>query len=393
MEFKRTLQIADLTKKKSFFLFGPRGTGKSYLIRRTFGKDAIVVNLLRTAVQMRLAQNPGDLEGIIEEGASDAKPRIVVIDEVQKLPLLLDEVHRLIEERGMTFLLTGSSARNLRKSGVNLLAGRAWIAELFPLSMAEIPEFNLDRYLRYGGLPTVVLSEDPDEQLDAYVQTYLNEEIKAESLVRKIPAFVEFLRFAALSNAQIINYAGIASDAGVSPPTIASYFQILEDTMIGFQVHPWKKPTSRKPIASSKLYFFDTGVVNTLAGTRSVDRNSNLYGMLFEQWVAMELRAYISYMRIKEKLMFWRTDDGTEVDFIVDGHIAVEVKASKKISDSDAKSLKILQTDPNVKRHELVKEFYVISNDTVDRMKDGIHFLHWRTFMTRLWDGKIIRKA
>ena len=391
MEFKRILQPADLTKKKSFFLFGPRGTGKSYLIRQTFGKDAIVVNLLKTVMQMQLARNPGDIEGIIDE-ASGGKPGVVVIDEVQKLPALLDEVHRLIEERGITFLLTGSSARSLKKSGVNLLAGRAWIAELFPLSFSEIPDFNLNRYLRYGGLPAVVLSEYPDEQLDAYVQTYLNEEIKAESLVRKIPAFVEFLRFAALSNSQIINFAGLANDAGVSPPTIASYFQILEDTMIAFQVAPWKKPTSRKAIASSKFYFFDPGVVNTLAGTRSVDRNSNLYGSLFEQWVAMELRAFISYQRIREKLMFWRTEDGVEVDFIIERHAAIEVKSTSKVSDSDLKALKILRQDPQVSEHHLVKDFYLVSNDPVDRLKDGIHLLHWQTFMSRLWRGEIIVK-
>jgi predicted AAA+ superfamily ATPase len=390
MEFKRYLQLSDLTRKKSFFLFGPRGTGKSFLIRQTYKDDAVVVNLLKTTVQMRLAQNPSELEGIVDEGTA-TKPKIVVIDEIQKLPILLDEVHRMIEERKITFLLTGSSARSLKKAGVNLLAGRAWIAELFPLTFAEIPDFNLDRFLRFGGLPGVVQSDDPEEQLDAYIQTYLNEEIKAEALVRKIPAFVEFLRFAALSNTQIVNYASLASDAGVSPPTIASYFQILEDTMIAFQVTPWKKPTSRKPIASAKLYFFDTGVVNTLAGTRSVDRNSNLFGSLFEQWVAMELRAFLSYRRVKQPLMFWRTEDGVEVDFIVDGQVAIEVKASRKTSDADLKSLRILQAESQGMKTPLVSDFYLISNDPIDRFKDGIHLLHWQTFMKRLWAGEVIQ--
>jgi len=233
MEFQRRLPLVELVRKKSFFLFGPRGTGKSYLIRRTFPEGAVVINLLRTVVQLRLARNPSELEELIDE-ASAGHPRLVVIDEIQKLPILLDEVHRLIEERQITFLLTGSSARSLKKSGVNLLAGRAWIAQLFPLTFAELPQFQLDRFLRFGGLPAVVLSEDPEEELDAYVQTYLNEEIKAESLVRKVPALVEFLRFAALSNSQIVHYAKLANDAGVSPPTIASYFQILEETMIAF---------------------------------------------------------------------------------------------------------------------------------------------------------------
>ena len=390
MEFQRRLQLLELVRKKSYFLFGPRGTGKSYLIRRTFPERAVVINLLRTTVQLRLGRNPSELEELIDE-ASAGNPRLVVIDEIQKLPILLDEVHRLIEERQITFLLTGSSARSLKKSGVNLLAGRAWIAELFPLTFAEIPAFHLDRFLRFGGLPAVVLSEDPDEELDAYVQTYLNEEIKAESLVRKVPAFVEFLRFAALSNGQIVHYARLANDAGVSPPTIASYFQILEDTMIGFQVPSWKKPTSRKPIASSKFYLFDTGVANALAGTRSVDRNSNLFGTLFEQWIAMELRAYLSYSRIKDRLMFWRTEDGAEVDFIVDGQIAVEVKASQKVSEADLKSLRILQAESRGRKDPLVGDYYLISNDPLDRTKDGVHLLHWKTFMQRLWAGDIFQ--
>ena len=159
--------------------------------------------------------------------------------------------------------------------------------------------------MRYGGLPAVWLSEFPTEELDAYVQTYINEEIKAEGLIRKIPAFTEFLRAAALSNGQLINYANLAQETGVSPPTVASYYEILEDTLIGFQVPPWRKPTSRKAVASSKFYFFDTGVANTLAGTNSLDRNSNLFGILFEHWIALELRAYLSYHRLRHKLFFW----------------------------------------------------------------------------------------
>ena len=206
----------------------------------------MVINLLKTTMQMRLAQDPSSLEGIIAEQwpSNEASGSVViVIDEIQKIPILLDEVHRLIEEKAWRFLLTGSSARRLKSSGVNLLGGRAWIAEMFPLTFAELPKFDLDRYLRFGGLPAVVNSEDPEEQLDAYVQTYINDEIKAEALVRKIPAFVEFLRIAALTNGHLINFANIAKDAGVSPPTIASYYQILEDTLVGFQLSPWKKPT------------------------------------------------------------------------------------------------------------------------------------------------------
>lgn len=380
--FKRSINLLELLDKKSFFLFGARGTGKSFLIRNTLGSEVVSINLLRAQFQMRLLKNPSELEEMID--AQNESPKLVVIDEIQKIPILLDEVHRLIEERNLTFLLTGSSARKLKAQGVNLLAGRAWIAHLYPLTYAEIPDFNLDRYLRYGGLPAVWLSELPTEELDAYVQTYINEEIKAEGLIRKIPAFTEFLRVAALSNGQLINYANLAQDTGVSPPTVASYYEILEDTLIGFQVPPWRKPTSRKAIASAKFYFFDTGVANTLAGTNSIDRNSNLFGILFEHWIALELRAYLSYHRLRHKLFFWRTESKEEVDFIVEDHFAIEVKASKRISDNDLKSIKCLKDE------KLLKRYLVVSHDPIDRVHDGLELMHWKSFIQKLWNNELL---
>ena len=385
-EYLRTLNLSELITKNSFFLFGPRGTGKSFLIRTTLKDVAVTVNLLRATVQLRLLHDPSLLEAMVEAeiraGIAD-RDVLVVIDEVQKIPLLLDEVHRLIEERGWRFLLTGSSARNLRAQGVNLLAGRAWIAKLFPLTSAELPKFDLDRYLRFGGLPAVVNSPDPIEQLDAYVTTFMNEEIKAEGVVRKLPAFVEFLRIAALGNGQLINFANIARDVGVSAPTVAGYYQILEDTLVGFQLQPWKKPTSRKAISTAKFYFFDTGVVNTLAGTKAVDRNSNLYGSLFEQWIAMELVAYLSYRRIKDKLYFWRTEDQVEVDFVVEDRVAIEVNSAAKVQPSDLRGLTRLMSD------KLVSHYYIVSNDTIDRIQDQVHHLHWRSFVRKLWQDDL----
>jgi len=385
-EYLRSINLSELIKKSSFFLFGPRGTGKSFLIRSTLKDVAVTVNLLRSTVQLRLLHDPSLLEGMVEaelRPGTSGRDVLVVIDEVQKVPLLLDEVHRLIEERGWRFILTGSSARKLRVQGVNLLAGRAWIAKLFPLTFAEMPKFDLDRYLRYGGLPGVVNSPDPIEQLDAYVTTYMNEEIKAEGAVRKLPAFVEFLRIAALGNGQLINFANIARDVGVSAPTVAGYYQILEDTLVGFQLNPWKKPTNRKPISTAKFYFFDTGVVNTLSGTKAVDRNSNLYGSLFEQWIAMELVAYLSYRRIKDKLYFWRTEDKVEVDFIVENCVAIEVKSTAKVTGSDLRGLTALMGE------NLVSHYYIVSNDTIDRIKDQVHHLHWRSFLRKLWHDEL----
>lgn len=366
-------------KKQSFFLFGPRGVGKSFLIRHTLSEKALVINLLKTAYQTRLLRNPSEIEEIID--AAPEKNGIIVIDEVQKIPALLDEVHRLIEERGLKFLLTGSSARRLKSGSANLLAGRAWIANLFPLTYEEIGErhFDLDKYLRFGSLPAVWQSDEPAEQLDAYVQTYLNEEVKAEGAVRKLPAFIEALKSAALSNGKLINFASIARDAGVSPPTVASYYQVLEDTLLGFQLEPWKKSSSRKAIATAKFYFFDPGIVNTITGTEHVDRNSNLYGELFVQFIALELRAYLSYSRSKKKMYFWRTEDQTEVDFIIDGLMGIEVKSTKHVQMVHLQGLKALKSEALLKHH------LMISQDPVERLTGGVLCLHWKAFLKRLW--------
>jgi predicted AAA+ superfamily ATPase len=377
----RILNLSELLKKKSLFLFGPRGVGKSSLVRESLKEEALVINLLRASYSNQLLRNPSELEEIID-GASGPK-KIVVIDEVQKVPALLDEVHRLIEERGIRFLLTGSSARRLKSRGVNLLAGRAWIAHLFPLLYREIGanEFDLNRYLRFGGLPSVWFSEDQLEQLDAYVQTYINEEIKSEGAVRKLPAFVDMLRSAALSNGKIIQYSKIARDAGVSPPTVASYYEILEDTLLGFQLHPWKRSKNRKAIASSKFYFFDPGVVNALAGTEHVERNSPLYGDLFEQFIAIELHAFMSYTRRKDALYFWRTESGIEVDFLIEKHLAIEVKATRKVQREDLKGLQALRLEG------AAKHYVFVSQDPVERMVDQIECMPWQSFISRLWQG------
>jgi predicted AAA+ superfamily ATPase len=228
---QRVIVLADLLKRKSFFLFGPRATGKSFLVRTQLADRALVVDLLRSDLAFRLAADPGLLEALV--GDRQGAGSWIVIDEVQKLPILLDEVHRLIESRGLRFLLTGSSARKLKRGQANLLAGRAWTAQLYPLTSAEIPRFDLPRFLRFGGLPPVVLSEEPVEELRAYVRTYLQEEIQAEGLVRRLPQFSRFLATAALTNGQMLNFAQIASDAGVPATTVREYYFLLEDTLIG----------------------------------------------------------------------------------------------------------------------------------------------------------------
>ncbi|MDZ7793852.1 MAG: AAA family ATPase [Spirochaetia bacterium] len=256
------LDLPTLAQKKSLFLFGPRSTGKTTLLRAQFPGERII-NLLRSGVAIPLSHNPGELRELINAMPDSDLP--VIIDEIQKIPALLDEVHDLIEERGLRFILTGSSARKLRRGGVNLLAGRAWQCNLFPLCSAQFHQDDLNRYLLYGGLPQVVDSEDPLEELDAYINTYLTEEIMAESLVQNLVHFSAFLRVAALSNSQQINFANVSRDTGVPASSVRAWFKILNDNFTGFMLDPWHSP-GRKAVATAKFYFFDTGVANFLAG-------------------------------------------------------------------------------------------------------------------------------
>lgn len=388
MKFQRILNLPELLKKKSFFLFGPRGTGKTYLIRQQLAGQALILDLLKGELFLRLSSNPSDLESMIQ---SQEGNKIVVIDEIQKIPALLDEVHRLIEEKHICFLLTGSSARKLKRGEANLLAGRAWNAQLFPLCWAELkgnsPEgnvpkdFELNRYLRYGGLPSVVSSDHPDEELDAYVQTYLKEEILAEGLIRKIPPFSRFLQVAALSNGQQLNLTEIGSDCQVPPSTVREYYSILEDTLAGFFLEPWTRSKKRKASLTAKFYFFDPGVTHTLAGTKLLERNSNLYGASFEQFIGMELRAYLSYRRLKEPLAFWRTLNGQEVDFLIGDHTAIEVKATRRVSPRDWKGLHTLQEE------KVFKKFYLVSQDRIETRQSGMTAIYWENFLKKLWDG------
>lgn len=378
----RTLDLGALAKKKSFFLLGPRTTGKSFLIRQQLGDRATVIDLLRSDVFLRLSANPGLLESMIDAGARGGTVPIV-IDEVQKLPSLLDEVHRLIEERGMRFILTGSSARKLRRGHANLLGGRAWTANLYPLTYPELPKFDLPRFLRYGGLPPVVLGEEPDEELHAYVRTYLHEEIQAEGHVRRLPAFTRFLTTAAATNGQMLNFAKIGNDAGLPAATVREHYFLLEDTLVGFLLPAWTKSKNRKAIATAKFYFFDTGVAHALSGTQSLDRNSDLYGRSFEQWIAMELRAYLGYRRRHEGLCYWRSTADHEVDFLIGDHVAVETKAARRVGGSDLRGLTALAEE------KILRQLFLVSEDPIETKRGAIRCLHWRTFLDEMWADRL----
>ena len=379
MELQRILNLPNLLSRKSFFLFGPRATGKSTLIKQQLSASATVIDLLDSRLYLRLLNSPHDLESIIH---SDNKSGIVVIDEIQRVPELLNEVHRLIENKKLTFLLTGSSARKLRRGKANLLAGRVWEARLFPLTWKEIPDFNLERFLRYGGLPPVYLSKYPDEELGAYVNTYLKEEIMAEGLIRKLPPFSRFLHAAALLNGEMINFSKLANDCQVPPSTVTEYVGLLEDTLVGFLLPAWTESRKRKAISTGKFYFFDPGITHTLAGTQTLDRNSNLYGKSFEQFIGMEIRAYLSYKRRKLQFSYWRSTHGYEVDFLVGRETAVEVKASQKISQRDFKGLKALEEE------KIFKNYILVSQDPINTRDNNFQALYWKKFLDNLWAGK-----
>lgn len=377
-EINRILDLRSLLAKKSFFLFGPRATGKSTLIRQQLAEDALVIDLLDSRNFLRFSATPSDLEAMV---AASGKS-LVVIDEVQRIPELLNEVHRLIEAKRLRFLLTGSSARKLRRGQANLLAGRVWEARLFPLIYREIPDFDLDRYLFHGGLPMVWLGDEPAEELDAYAHTYLTEEIMAEGLVRKLPPFSRFLRAMALSNGEMLNFTKLASDCQVPPSTVSEYVALLEDTLVGHLLPPWTASKKRKAIRTAKFYFFDGGVTHLLAGTRTLDRNSDLYGKSFEQFIGGEIRAWLSYMRIKQPLSYWRSAHGDEVDFLIGEDVAVEVKASTRVSWRDFKGLDRLAEEG------VFKHYLLVSQDPTEMLDGPRHALPWQSFLDGLWSRR-----
>ncbi|MBN2050699.1 MAG: ATP-binding protein, partial [Spirochaetales bacterium] len=377
--YRRILDLPALAEKKSFFLFGPRSTGKTTLLKAQFPGRPII-NLLTSSTYLPLAANPSLISDMVrEQGTSGA---VVIVDEIQKIPQLLDEVHSLIESTGAHFVLTGSSARKLKHSGVNLLGGRAWQANLFPLVSAEIPDFDILRYLRYGGLPQVYAGEYPEEELAAYVDLYLKEEIQAEALVQNLVQFSRFLKTACLSNAEQINYTNLANDTGIPATTVRGYFDILADTFTGFLLESRKDISKRKAVATPKFYFFDTGVVHFLRGNIPLQETSSEFGKAFEQFIAMELRAWISYRRDRRSLCYWRTRTGLEVDFIVGDDLAVEVKATRSVQDRHLKGLRALKDEGVVPRLVMVS-FDPGNRETVD----GIRILHWSRFLELLWQG------
>jgi uncharacterized protein len=372
---ERLLDLPALLARKSHFLFGPRQTGKTFLIRHTL-PGARVYDLLDSATFLALSHHPGR---IAEE--TTERDHTIVIDEIQRLPHLLNEVHRLIESRGARFLLTGSSARKLRRGGVNLLGGRARTKRLHPLTSHELgARFNLQRAVSRGLLPSIYFSDDPRADLEAYAGTYLQEEVVAEGATRNVPAFSRFLRVAALANATIVNFTNLASDAQVARTTVYEYFDILRDTLVLHELPAWRKSRKRKPLASSKFYFFDVGVLGVLQG-REFRPGSPEYGAGMETYLLHELVCYRDY-RSGEPLSYWRSTSGFEVDFILGDHTAVELKAKTNVSGADLKGLRALEEERSLKR------FVCVSLEPRPRRIGEIEVLPLTRFLQALWSDE-----
>lgn len=384
--YSRSINKKELGAGTSF-LWGPRQTGKSTLLRMLFG-TAKRYDLLLSTEYERLVRHPGLIREVLmaDQAAGKGKDEPVIIDEIQKIPALLDEVHWMIENLGAKFILSGSSARKLKRGHANLLGGRALRFELHPLTSVEIPDFSLLKAINSGLLPKHYDSPDPVRLMRSYVGDYLKEEIMAEALTRNIPAFSRFLDVAAISNGELINYRNIASECGVSAPTVKEYYQILVDTLIGRYLPAYRKKAKRRVIEAPKFYFFDLAPVIHLTHRGVVEPGSELFGRAFEHFIWMEITAHADYSGLYYSLAYWRTSSGFEVDFVLgDNEVVIEVKSASLVDDRHLKGLRAFREE-HVTRRSLV----VSLDSEPRRTADGIDILPWRDFLAKLWGGGIM---
>jgi len=383
----RALALPDLSKH-SVFLWGPRRTGKSFWIR-THLPEAPLLDLLQTDTFAEYAARPSLLRERFGVTRAAGHRQPVVIDEIQKIPALLDEVHWLIENRRLTFLLTGSSARKLRRGHANLLAGRARRREMRPLCFPEVNDIDMKAVAVSGLLPPHYLSKEPLEEIRAYVSDYLKEEIVAEALTANLPAFAEFLRVVALTNSELLNYTNVASETGVSAKSVRSYFEILEDTLLGFRLEPWTRSRKRRMILTDKFYLFDVGITNYLA-RRAPQPGTPEFGKSFAHYILMELVAFRSYRAPDMEIRYWRTSTGREVDFIVnDKEFAIEVKPSPRVPDAKIRDLTALAEDGPVQRRLVI--CMERQRREVRDAYGAVTLMPWKEFLAELWDGNLIR--
>lgn len=379
--FKRNLTT--LSKAETFFLWGPRQTGKTTLLKSTF-PEVPWIDLLKTEEFRRYTERP---ELLREEIATIKNASFIVIDEIQNVPALLNEVHWLIENKQIHFALCGSSARKVKRGHANLLGGRAIRHEMHGLVSTEIgSNFDLTRMLNHGYLPRHYTNNHPKRLLNAYIADYLKEEIAAEGLVQQLPTFSRFLNIAALSDTEPINYSNIARECGVSSHTVRNHFEILVDTLQGRWLPAYQKRIKRRLIQTSKFYFSDVGVVNFLARRNQLEAGSALYGKAFENWLFHELSAYNSYKEKFAQLSYWRLPSGIEVDFIInDMEIAIEAKATANITADHLKGLRSLKTE-----HPNIRQSIIVCLEQKQRLtSDGILICPAHNFVQNLWGSEI----
>jgi predicted AAA+ superfamily ATPase len=386
-EFKRILNIK-LPDKQSAFLWGARKTGKSTYLKNRF-PDSIVFDFLKTDLFFKISKNPAALREMLLAKDKAQLKYPIILDEVQKVPHVLDEVHWLIENKGLRFILCGSSARKLKRGHANLLGGRAWRYEMFPLVTAEIDDFNLLKALNNGLIPSHYLqnSEDAKRSLNAYVQDYLKEEVFAEGLVRNVPAFSRFFDAFGYAHGELTNYSDVARDCGVDSKTVKEYYQILVDTLMAIRIEPFKKRQARQVITKAvKYYLFDVGVAGCLTKRHLVEGKGAEFGKAFEHFILMEMTAYRSYKGYDFRINFWRTKSGLEVDYIIgDGETAIEVKGTDNVDVRNLKGLYAFMDIYSPRRS------IVICNEQEKRIHGKIEIMPWRDFLYELWAGKILK--
>ena len=378
-------RIVGLPPERSFFLFGPRQTGKSSLISARFGSDAWTVNLLHGEEYARYAKHPSQYRLDAKDKAKSGILKFI-LDEVQRVPGLLNEIHALIEQYpDRQFIMLGSSARKLKRGGANLLGGRAVQRHLHPFTFRELGEnFNLDTALRFGTLPPLLGLDEADRQdlLRTYAETYLREEIQMEGIVRNLGGFYRFLEVAGSAVGELLNFSNIARECQLPVRTVQSYYEILEDTLIGFRLLPWLKSDRKRLVAHPKFFIFDTGVTNALNRRLAAPPDPRLFGRLFEQFLVLEVHRAIQYTSSDARCFFWRTNTGAEVDLLLERHgslvAAFEFKSAQEVSGTDFSGLRSFRSDnPDV-------PLFVVYRGPHPYTTDGIRVIPWQQFLEEL---------
>ncbi|MDP8238916.1 MAG: AAA family ATPase [Candidatus Hatepunaea meridiana] len=381
---KRALNI-DLPPGQSAFLWGARKTGKSTYLKTRF-PDSLVFDFLKTDLFLEFSMRPSLLREQLLARSDDELKHPIILDEVQKIPQILDEVHWLIENKGLSFILCGSSARKLKRGKANLLGGRAWRYEMFPFVTAELKDWNLLQVLNRGMIPDHYYQENYRKALIAYTHDYLKEEVFAEGLTRNIPAFSRFFDSMGYSHGELTNYSNIARDCGVDSKTVKEYYQILIDTLLGTRIEPFKRRQNRHVISrSAKFYLFDTGVAGAITKRHIDAEKGELFGKAFEHFILMELMAHKSYKELDYEINFWRTKSGLEVDFVLGGgEVAIEVKGSTRIEKRDLRSMKVFIEEYSPRKA------LIVCSEREERVCDQIRIMPFRNFLRDLWEGEII---